>query len=234
MRSIGFRCPQGHESADAEYCDICGSPNPAYSIVRDPGLGSPAGRWSAAEPCLVCGTERVGTDRYCTNCGYDFEMDQPLGHGGEMAVAAPPPLPLATPPPPPLSNGAPMVSPPVSSSAPPSLALVTDVNASRFDEPGSPPPPADVSERLYIVDRTPIVIGREGSGLDIPIHGDPYVSRRHAEIVWTGSGWGIRDLGSTNGTRINGVVLQGSEVRHLMPEDVIEVGFFSQLKVRSL
>jgi hypothetical protein len=223
MRSIGFRCPQGHESADAEYCDICGTPNPAYSIVRDPGVGSQAGRWSMAEPCLVCGTQRFGVDRYCTNCGYDFEMDLPLGHGAETMVEQPMPA----------TNGMPPAMMATASAAP-SLALVTDVNVNRFDEPGSPPPPADVSERLYIVDRSPIVIGRDGSNLDVPIHGDPYVSRRHAEIVWTGSGWGIRDLGSTNGTRINGVVLQGSEVRHLMPEDVIEVGFFSQLKVRSL
>ena len=59
--------------------------------------------------------------------------------------------------------------------------------------------------------------------LDIPIHGDPYVSRRHAEIVRVASGWGIRDLASTNGTRVNGVAVEGSEVRALTPEDVIEV-----------
>ena len=70
--------------------------------------------------------------------------------------------------------------------------------------------------------------------LDIPIHGDPYISRRHAEIVWMGSAWGIRDLGSTNGTRVNGVPLEGSEVKLLGPDDVIELGFFSQLTVRGL
>jgi hypothetical protein len=227
VRSIGFRCPQGHESADPEYCDVCGTPNPAYSIARDPGAGQPAGRWSEADPCLVCGTERVGADRYCTNCGYDFEMDQPLLNGSEMHGPEVAVEPMAVP------DGGPQV-PPAAWGPSPTLAVVTDVNASRFDQPGSPAPPTDVSERLYIIDRTPIMIGREGSGLDIPIHGDPYVSRRHAEIVWTGSGWGVRDLGSTNGTRVNGVVLQGSEVRYLAPEDVIEVGFFSQLRVRSL
>jgi len=101
-------------------------------------------------------------------------------------------------------------------------------------EPDSPPPPADLSERVFMVDRSPILIGRDGPGLDIPLHGDPYVSRRHAEIVWLGSGWGVRDLGSTNGTRINGVAVEGTEVRSLGPEDVVEVGFFTQLKVRDL
>jgi pSer/pThr/pTyr-binding forkhead associated (FHA) protein len=36
---------------------------------------------------------------------------------------------------------------------------------------------------------------------------DPSVSRYHAEIRWTGRGWRFRDLGSTNGTRLNGVRL---------------------------
>jgi pSer/pThr/pTyr-binding forkhead associated (FHA) protein len=108
------------------------------------------------------------------------------------------------------------------------------VNARRLEEPDSPAPPADLSDRVFMVDRSPILIGRDGPGLDIPIHGDPYVSRRHAEIVWMGAGWGVRDLGSTNGTRINGEAVEGSEVRSLGPEDVLEVGFFTQLTVRDL
>jgi pSer/pThr/pTyr-binding forkhead associated (FHA) protein len=108
------------------------------------------------------------------------------------------------------------------------------VNTQRFQEPDCPPPPADLSERVFMVDRSPILIGRDGPGLHIPIHGDPYVSRRHAEIVWVGAGWGVRDLGSTNGTRLNGVVVEGSEIRAFGADDVIEVGFFTQLKVRGL
>jgi hypothetical protein len=210
---MAFRCPQGHESADADYCDVCGTPNPAYSIVHHPQL--PAG-WSAAQACAMCGSERLGEDRYCTDCGYDFDMAQPLRRGSEPLLP-----PTAGP------HGPAAV-------ASPALAVVTDVDTTRFDQPDSPPPPAAGIERLYIVDRSPLVIGRDSPNLDIPIQGDPYVSRQHAEIVWTGTGWGIRDLGSTNSTRVNGVALQGSEVRLLAPEDVIEVGFFSQLKVRSL
>jgi pSer/pThr/pTyr-binding forkhead associated (FHA) protein len=33
---------------------------------------------------------------------------------------------------------------------------------------------------------------------------DPTVSTRHAELVRVGDGWLIRDLGSRNGTRVNG------------------------------
>jgi pSer/pThr/pTyr-binding forkhead associated (FHA) protein len=33
---------------------------------------------------------------------------------------------------------------------------------------------------------------------------DPYVSDRHAQLTWDGSTWWIEDLGSSNGTHIDG------------------------------
>lgn len=48
-----------------------------------------------------------------------------------------------------------------------------------------------------------IKIGREAD-CAILLAGDTTVSRRHAEIGWDGRAWWIRDLGSTNGTYING------------------------------
>eukprot|EP00798_Chlamydomonas_sp_ICE-L_P007198 gene7198-306_t len=37
---------------------------------------------------------------------------------------------------------------------------------------------------------------------------DSSVSEKHAEIFWNGSSWALRDLGSSNGTQINGRMLQ--------------------------
>jgi pSer/pThr/pTyr-binding forkhead associated (FHA) protein len=37
--------------------------------------------------------------------------------------------------------------------------------------------------------------------------GDPNVSRRHAEVRPSGDGFVIVDLGSTNGTKVNGVTI---------------------------
>lgn len=34
--------------------------------------------------------------------------------------------------------------------------------------------------------------------------GDPYVSGRHAQLTWDGSAWWVEDLGSANGTQIDG------------------------------
>ena len=50
---------------------------------------------------------------------------------------------------------------------------------------------------------------------------DTSVSRRHAEVRPTGDGWTIVDLGSTNGTRVNGVPVTD---HRLQDGDTITVG----------
>jgi hypothetical protein len=51
---------------------------------------------------------------------------------------------------------------------------------------------------------------------------DPSVSRRHAQLRRTGDGWLLRDLGSSNGTRLNGMrVTQEVDVR---PGDQVSLG----------
>jgi pSer/pThr/pTyr-binding forkhead associated (FHA) protein len=52
------------------------------------------------------------------------------------------------------------------------------------------------------ITRTPIVVGRLSS-VDVVLS-DPNVSRRHAELRRDGPAWVIVDLGSTNGTYVNG------------------------------
>ncbi len=64
------------------------------------------------------------------------------------------------------------------------------------------------------------VIGR-GRECDLVLE-DGLVSRQHAAIVRQRLGWGIEDLGSGNGTRVNRRALSG--VKALSPNDEIEVG----------
>lgn len=42
---------------------------------------------------------------------------------------------------------------------------------------------------------------------------DPNVSERHAQIAWEGDCWTIRDLGSSNGTTLNGRSLDRQGMR---------------------
>src|SRR5438876_1811911 len=52
---------------------------------------------------------------------------------------------------------------------------------------------------------------------------DNSVSRYHAEVRSTDRGWRVRDLGSTNGTRLNGVRL-GNGQWPLRPRDLLQFG----------
>lgn len=51
---------------------------------------------------------------------------------------------------------------------------------------------------------------------------DPNVSRRHCEVRPAGDGWLVADLGSTNGTRVGGTLVQGEQLLH--HGDIITIG----------
>jgi hypothetical protein len=87
-------------------------------------------------------------------------------------------------------------------------------------------------ERSIIVARYPIVVGR-GPDMDVPVW-DRSVSRRHAQIDWRGDAWVIRDLESTNGTKVNGARLGNADVIYLTPGDRIEIGLDARIAVRNL
>jgi hypothetical protein len=74
--------------------------------------------------------------------------------------------------------------------------------------------------RTYLLDADIITIGRR-SGNDIALL-DLEVSRQHARIDFVSPHFYVSDLGSTNGTRVNGRSIKG---RHALSDgDVIEMG----------
>jgi hypothetical protein len=76
----------------------------------------------------------------------------------------------------------------------------------------------DDGSRVPLADGT-ITIGRAA---DCAVRlSDASVSRRHAEVRRSGDGWTIVDLGSTNGTRVNGAP---ATERRLQDGDAITVG----------
>jgi predicted component of type VI protein secretion system len=64
-----------------------------------------------------------------------------------------------------------------------------------------------------------ITVGREGCDVALP---DPEVSRRHAALRRTPEGAAVEDLGSTNGTFVNGERITG--LRPLADGDVVSFG----------
>ena len=104
----------------------------------------------------------------------------------------------------------------------PSLTQGQFLVASGFQEaPGGAPVGSiflDDGRRIEIGE-TPLVIGRMPE-CDVALS-DPNVSRRHAEVRRQGTGFVVVDLGSTNGTRVNGAQIKE---RVLNNGDEITVG----------
>ena len=80
---------------------------------------------------------------------------------------------------------------------------------------------------LLLIDGRRMVVGPGGATIgrsrqcDIVLD-DPNVSRQHAEVRPRGGSWVVTDLGSTNGSRLNGHPVERSEV--VRPGDEIELG----------
>jgi hypothetical protein len=74
---------------------------------------------------------------------------------------------------------------------------------------------------VYTVDSSPLTVGR-GANNDVPISGDEYASTRHARFEPRRDGIWIEDIGSTNGTFVNGIRL--TRERRLVPGDVVRIG----------
>lgn len=71
------------------------------------------------------------------------------------------------------------------------------------------------------LDEGATTVGRE-AGMGLSLLDESTVSRRHAEIVRTGGSVKVVDLGSTNGTFVNGVQVQGEA--DLKPGDQVQFG----------
>jgi hypothetical protein len=100
--------------------------------------------------------------------------------------------------------------------------------ADRVAEPLREPDPRRGQARLRIAGRThPVVAGGAVLGrsrdCDIVLD-DPNVSRRHAEIRPSGGSWTVRDLGSTNGVKVNGRRLEPTRPQSLKRGDELEIG----------
>jgi hypothetical protein len=99
---------------------------------------------------------------------------------------------------------------------------------------GSRPGPASGSGRLVVVqsqvltvgevfdlDSTPLTVGRGGQN-DVSIEGDEFASARHVRVEPRRDGTWVSDVGSTNGTYVNGARID--RPHKLEQGDVVRVG----------
>ena len=212
-------CPNGHQSADPEWCDTCGAPIGAPpSGSSNPNVASApvsAAAPNAQEPvaspsagvqvdCPNCGLSNDAANLFCEQCGYDFTTGQA------------PPQPAAAPQP---AEAAPVLDSKVK------WVVVVEVDPVWYSLKGSladQPCPPSSSSTVALTQHTAL-IGRSSQSRDIhpelALEGDTGVSRRHAQLVRDGDDLAVIDLSSTNGTY---VVLAGAEPAE--DTDAIEPG----------
>jgi pSer/pThr/pTyr-binding forkhead associated (FHA) protein len=76
--------------------------------------------------------------------------------------------------------------------------------------------------RRFVLEATGLaVIGRRAP-IDVQLGDDPFVSRRHAQLVAEGGDWFLVDLASANGSFVNQRRVTGA--RRLEAGDLIQVG----------
>ena len=81
-------------------------------------------------------------------------------------------------------------------------------------------PALDAGEEVPI-DSLPVAIGRGGQN-DVPLDGDEFASAQHARFEPRRDGLWVEDVGSTNGTFVNGARV--TTPRRLAQGDVVRVG----------
>ncbi len=81
-------------------------------------------------------------------------------------------------------------------------------------------PALDTGEEVP-VDAMPVAIGRGGQN-EIPLDGDEFASAQHARFESKRDGLWVEDIGSTNGTFVNGARV--TTPRRLSKGDVVRVG----------
>ncbi|NEM91737.1 FhaA domain-containing protein [Galbitalea soli] len=80
-------------------------------------------------------------------------------------------------------------------------------------------PVLDINGKRHPIIHSRTIIGR-GSEADITVD-DNGISRKHVEILWDGKRAQVNDLGSTNGSKLNGAPLTTAP---LDPDSVIDIG----------
>jgi pSer/pThr/pTyr-binding forkhead associated (FHA) protein len=171
-------CPNGHDSASDDFCDVCGmrigspSAGPAPAAA---GYGGPVGTqagWpapgpaSADEPCPTCGTPRTG--QFCEACGYNFA-------GPRVTAGAPSPGP---PPPGPGTGGYAWSQPAVTLPPPAGQPAAGGPSMSSFPYPQATWTAVVGPDRTYY-ERVQAVTGPEGAAVTFP----SYCAERRFQLV---------------------------------------------------
>ena len=209
-------CPDGHNSAAADYCDVCGA-----SIGGSTAPSAPSSAEPESKACPACGMPSSG--RFCEACGHDSALPAPVARS-----AAEPAEPAAA--------------------AAPVVTWTAVVAADREfhqrvlarEGPDTVEFPQFYRERRIGLHDNTALIGRakpdQGLEPEIDLGIQPVdrgVSSQHAVLRISAEGITITDIGSTNGTSLNGSeeLLAKNVETPLADGDRIHVGAWTTITI---
>ncbi|HAM50438.1 MAG TPA: hypothetical protein DCP92_06975 [Nitrospiraceae bacterium] len=236
-----YKCPKcGADSSDKDYCSDCGALIGATTLKNDASVmqpASPADVSVAGETCPDCLTPRVSGSRFCEVCRYDFQTKS-SGTGGATPDAPDTPLTdkpaqsFTTAPQSASDHTTEFVPPPISIK----LNVAVTVDPSLVTEPEVLATcPKDTPERVFPLDLDENLVGRrsdkKGIYPEIEIN-DPGISHRHLKFIKQQEGFTVLDLGSANGTLLNGSPLLSGVSTPVKAGDEFVIGMWTCLKLR--
>lgn len=170
-----------------------------------------------ADICPDCGTPRVDDAKFCEVCRYDFLAPTSV-------------------------ETAPAPAAPVTPTVEPQGEIIRNLWAIVSIDPtlaigATLEPPRNEPARSYPVDLDEVLVGRKGARPtihpEVPVQ-DPAVSARHLKICRRRNGsFYLVDLGSSNGTKLNGVDLMANVEMAIKPGDEILIGQWTKIMLES-
>ena len=203
-------CPKGHDSSELDFCSECGMRmGTAPAGTTAPAAPAPA----TPQTCPDCSLERSAEGgKFCEFCGYNFST----GASGALKSKTP--------------------EPPAAPAA--VWEVVIEVDPSLRTE-GSPAAPENMAPRRVRLTAESNLIGRTSEKRaihpEIALDQDDAVSHRHALLKQLPNGsLLLRDIESSNGTRLNGTDLRPLTDVNVKAGDKITLGHWTRITLEAV
>ena len=198
-----YLCPQGHSSIDPDYCSQCGSK--IVGLVDDGTNTAEIPPPPVTDSCPACAVPRKAGN-FCEACGYNYLTGKPATLSADtkqwqIEIS------ITT-----LAKKQP--NPPT---------------ADRPLPPSRPTQVIDLAIGSYLIGRTS---QKRAISPEIPLDFDDAVSHRHAVLeVRADQSLILRDIGSANGTNLNGYEIPLTRDIPLQDGDNITLGYWTKITV---
>lgn len=253
-----YVCPKGHASMDADYCSECGAligESVIKAVIEDSNISmsdvSKIAAINENQLCPDCGTPRTPGSRFCEACRHDFYGDksgenisdsqslskkQDSSKRAETSTVEKEELESS------VQSNKPTLDEPINQSINTAnkvdkLSVIISVDNSRVkDDPEmSSVCPTNSSDRIFHLDLDENLLGRrsvaKGISPEIDVN-DPGVSHRHLKFIKNiNETFDVLDLGSANGTILNGKELEAGVQTEIKIGDELLVGLWTKIRV---